>query len=160
MKATASRSPSRSFTHNIDIRSHHLTVDEPREREGHDEGPSPQELLAASLASCTAITMEMYAKRKGWDLGKVEVCVDYTPAERGCPTKFTLELRLPRDTTPEQRERLQVIAAKCPVHRTLEGEVMFEDRVSLIEPEGEPPEKPRQDRRRRALSRVAGRATL
>ena len=48
-------------------------------------GPSPQELLAASLASCTAITMEMYAKRKGWDIGPVEVQVDYTPAERGLP---------------------------------------------------------------------------
>ena len=75
--------------------------------------------------------MEMYAKRKGWDIGKVEVEVDYTPAERGCPTRFRLELRLPADCTEEQRERLQVVAAKCPVHRTLEGEVMFEDTVTL-----------------------------
>jgi putative redox protein len=104
--------------------------------------------------------MEMYAKRKGWDIGEVEVGVNYTPSERGCPTKFTLELRLPSDITPEQRERLQVIAAKCPVHRTLEGEVMFEDKVSLLEPREEPSEPTRHDRRRRALSRVAGRAAL
>jgi putative redox protein len=86
-------------------------------------------LLAASLASCTAITMEMYAGRKGWDLGHVEVDVEYTPAERGCPTKFELVLRLPADLPEEQVERLKVIAAKCPVHRALDGEVMFHERV-------------------------------
>jgi putative redox protein len=75
----------------------------------------------------------MYAKRKGWDLGTIEVAVEYTPAERGCPTKFALDLRLPAGCTDEQRERLQLIAAKCPVHRTLEGEVMFEDRVTITD---------------------------
>ena len=134
MRATAHRNSTQSFTHRIDIRSHQLTADEPAEHGGDDEGPSPQELLAASLASCTAITMEMYAKHKGWDIGPVEVQVDYSPAERGCPTRFKLSLRLPNACTAEQVERLQVIAAKCPVHRTLEGEVMFEDRVELVEP--------------------------
>ena len=95
MKAIARRTESTSFVHRIDVRQHHLTADEPIEHGGDDDAPSPQELLAASLASCTAITMEMYAKRKGWDLGPVEVQVEYTPAERGCPTKFTLALRLP-----------------------------------------------------------------
>ena len=70
-----------------------------------------------SLASCTAITMEMYAARKGWDIGNVEVDVAVQPAERGCPTKFELVLRLPDDLPEEQVERLRVIAAKCPVHR-------------------------------------------
>ena len=133
IKATAHRT-NKSFTHKLDIRQHQLVADEPGEREGDDEGPSPQELLAASLASCTAVTMEMYAKHKGWDLGPVEVAVEYSPAERGCPTRFKLALRLPSDCSEEQIERLQVIAAKCPVHRTLEGEVMFEDRIELIEP--------------------------
>src|SRR5437660_6090288 len=128
MKATAHRTARTAFTHRVDIRGHQVTADEPSEHGGDDDGPSPQELLAASLASCTAITMEMYAKRKGWDLGQVEVQVDYTPAERGCPTRFKLAMRLPSTCTPEQVERLQVIAAKCPVHRTLEGEVMFDDR--------------------------------
>jgi len=137
MKATAQRCRATTFTHTIDIRNHNLTVDEPADRGGDDQGPSPQELLAASLASCTAITMEMYAKRKGWDIGKIEVAVDYAPAERGCPTRFRVELRIPADSTPEQRERLQVIAAKCPVHRMLEGDVMFEDKVTLVGPSGE-----------------------
>jgi putative redox protein len=117
----------------VDIRSHHLSVDEPLEAGGDDTAPSPQELLAASLASCTAITMEMYAQRKGWDLGYVEIEVEYTPAERGCPTKFDLIMRLPEDATDEQLERLRVIAAKCPVHRTLDGEVMFNERVERLQ---------------------------
>ncbi len=110
-----------------------MTVDEPESNGGTDEGPNPQELLAASLASCTAITIEMYAARKGWDLGHVEVECEYTPAERGCPTKFDLVMRLPETATDEQLERLRVIAAKCPVHRTLDGEVMFNERVEKLE---------------------------
>jgi putative redox protein len=133
IKATAHRTTA-GFTHKIDIRHHQVTVDESREHEGDDEGPSPQEMLAASLASCTAVTMEMYAKHKGWDLGPVEVECQYAPAARGCPTRFKLALRLPGDCTAEQIQHLQVIAAKCPVHRTLEGEVMFEDRIELIQP--------------------------
>ena len=128
MKATARRNGG-SFKHTVQVRDHQLTVDETADSGGDDAGPDPQELLAVSLASCTAITMEMYAGRKGWDIGHVEVDVEYTPAERGCPTKFDLVLRVPADLPEEQVERLKVIAAKCPVHRTLDGEVMFNERV-------------------------------
>jgi putative redox protein len=133
MKATARRN-TQAFTHRIDIRNHQLTADEPPQHGGDDEGPSPQELLAASLASCTAITMEMYAKRKGWDIGPVEVECEYAPAERGCPTHFNLVLRIPSGVSEEQVEMLRVIAAKCPIHRTLDGESIFEERVERVEP--------------------------
>lgn len=119
----------RGYRHTVKVRQHQLSCDEPAENGGEDAAPSPQELLAASLASCTAVTMEMYAARKGWTLGAVEVECEYTPAERGCPTKFTLTLRLPPDLSDEQVQRLKVIATKCPVHRTLDGEVMFDERV-------------------------------
>ena len=59
------------------------------------------------------------------------VDVEYTPAERGCPTRFDLVMKMPAHLDEEQIEKLKVIAAKCPVHRTLEGEVMFEERVEL-----------------------------
>jgi putative redox protein len=134
MKATAHRNARNAFTHRIDIRQHQLTIDEPSEHGGDDDGPSPQELLAASLASCTAITIEMYAKRKGWDVGEVEVQCEYTPAERGCPTNFIVVLRLPSDCPQEHIDKLRVIAAKCPVHRTLDGEALFTERVELVEP--------------------------
>jgi putative redox protein len=120
------------FRHVVKVRDHRINSDEGREAGGDDAAPSPQELLAASLASCTAVTMEMYAARKGWDLGDVEVECEYLPAERGCPTKFTLTLRLPSDLSDEQVARLKVIATKCPVHRTLDGEVMFDERVERI----------------------------
>ncbi len=131
MKASVRRNDS-GFKHTVQVRDHQLTVDEPLESGGEDAGPDPQEMLAVSLASCTAITMEMYAGRKGWDIGNVEVEVQYTPAERGCPTKFDIVLRLPDDLPEEQVERLQVIAAKCPVHRTLDGEVMFKEHVERM----------------------------
>jgi putative redox protein len=119
------------FTQEVTIREHELTADEPTEQGGDDTGPSPQELLAASLASCTAITMEMYAQRKGWDVGDMTVDVEYEPAQRGSPTRFHMIVKMPKELPEEQRERLMQIAAKCPVHRTLEGEVMFDERVEL-----------------------------
>ena len=130
MRATARRQNG-TLTHDVEIRDHTVVSDEPEERGGEDSGPSPQELLAASLASCTAITIEMYADRKGWNLGEVVVDVNYEPAQRGSPTKFTMSVRLPKELPEDQRERLMQIAAKCPVHRTLEGEVMFDERVEL-----------------------------
>ena len=130
MRATARQLE--NLRHDVRVRTHTITADEPLASGGEDSGPSPQELLAASLASCTAITMEMYAKRKGWDVAGLAVDCEYTPAERGCPTKFAMVIRLPAHLTEEQAERLQVIAAKCPVHRTLEGEVAFEERVELV----------------------------
>ena len=131
MKATARRDGT-TFRHSVQVREHQLMVDETLDQGGEDTGPDPQELLAVSLASCTAITMEMYAARKGWDIGHVEVAVEFSPAERGCPTKFELIIRLPDDLPEEQAERLRVIAAKCPVHRTLDGEVMFLERVERV----------------------------
>jgi putative redox protein len=116
----------------VRIREHELTADEPKDTGGDNSGPSPQELLAASLASCTAVTMEMYAARKGWAVGEITVDVDYEPAHRGSPTRFEMTVSLPKDIPEEQRERLMQIAAKCPVHRTLEGEVMFDERVELV----------------------------
>jgi putative redox protein len=130
MKATSSRAG--TYRQTVRVRDHQLTIDEPTDQGGDDSGPSPQELLAASLASCTAITMEMYAQRKGWDVGDVEVAVEYTAAERGCPTKFDLIMRMPESLSDEQVERLKIIAAKCPVHRTLDGEVMFGERVERV----------------------------
>ena len=120
------------FEHEVRVREHRLTADEPEDIGGRDVGPSPEELLAASLASCTAITMQMYADRKGWDMTGVEVDCDYTPAERGRPTMFGLVLKLPESLSDEQVERLLVIAAKCPIHRTLEGEVVFDERIQRV----------------------------
>jgi putative redox protein len=131
MRAIARRENG-TLKHDVEIRQHMLVADEPEDHGGDDSGPSPQELLAASLASCTAVTMAMYAQRKGWEIGEVAVDVDYEPAQRGSPTRFKMDIQMPKELSEEQRERLLQIGAKCPVHRTLEGEVMFEESVELV----------------------------
>jgi putative redox protein len=130
MRAVARRNGG-DFKHDVEMREHHTLVDEPEDTGGDDAGPSPQELLAGSLASCTAVTIEMYAKRKGWEIGDVEVDVTYEPAQKGSPTKFKMAVRLPKELPQDQSERLMQIAAKCPVHRALEGEVMFEETLEV-----------------------------
>ena len=110
------------YAHDVAIEGgHQLRVDEPGAAGGADTGPSPTRLLGASLASCIAITVEMYAERKGWDVGPVEVDVE-VGYEGPVPTKFEVGLKLPADLDDEQRRRLLVIATKCPVHKVLAGE--------------------------------------
>lgn len=133
VRATARRR--QGYTHDVEIQGgHRLVIDEPEESGGANQGPSPTRTLAATLAACTAITMEMYAGRKGWELGDVEVEVEVEYGQSAVPSSFVVILRLPRELSEEQVERLKVIAGKCPVHRALshETEVSIEDRVELV----------------------------
>jgi putative redox protein len=133
VRATARRR--QGYTHDVEIQGgHRLVIDEPEESGGANQGPSPTRTLAATLAACTAITMEMYAGRKGWELGDLEVEVEMEYDQSVVPRSFVLILRLPKELTEDQVERLKVIAGKCPVHRALshETEVSIEDRVELV----------------------------
>ena len=110
------------LAHEVDLEGgHELIVDEPEDRGGTDTGPRPTQLLAASLAGCTAITVEMYADRKGWDVGKVEAEVEVS-YDGTVPSRFEVALRLPAELDAEQRRRLLTIAEHCPVHKVLAGE--------------------------------------
>lgn len=109
------------FRHRVTTRGHTFAVDEPVPLGGTDSAASPLELLAAAVGSCTASTIEMYAKRKGWDLGAVEIDVDFSPPRSGKRASFALTIRLPPGLDAEQIERLESIARACPVRRTLEG---------------------------------------
>jgi putative redox protein len=109
----------KGWEHEVEIRGHRLTTDEPEEDGGADAGPRPTELLAAALASCTATTIEMYAGRKEWELGDVEVETHFeTPSSPDGPS-FKTEIRVSAALSDDQRERILVIAGKCPVHKTL-----------------------------------------
>jgi putative redox protein len=77
--------------------------------------------LSAALAACTAITVEMYAERKGWDVGALEVEVDREEDGKGGAKAFKVTLRVPVELDDEQERKLLVIAGKCPVHRALAG---------------------------------------
>jgi putative redox protein len=110
------------YAHEVDLEGgHELIVDEPADRGGTDTGPRPTQLLASSLAGCIAITMEMYAERKGWDLGRLEVSVD-VGYDGAVPNDYEVSISLPGELDDEQRRRLLIIATKCPVHRVLAGE--------------------------------------
>lgn len=118
------------YVHDVEIEGgrHRLVVDEPIAAGGTDAGPAPTRMLAVGLASCIAITIEMYAERKEWDVGAVEVEVDVT-YEDFTPSSFAATIRLPPGLSEEQRERLLVIARKCPVHKVIASETPVSDRI-------------------------------
>jgi putative redox protein len=110
------------YAHDVEIEGGHTIVsDEPESAGGTDAGPSPTRLLAASLAACTAITVEMYADRKGWDVGALEVDVE-TTYEGPVPARFDLTLRIADGLDASQIKKLLVIASKCPVHKAIAGD--------------------------------------
>lgn len=120
MKVVARRTG--GYAHDVEIEGGHvIRIDEPTAAGGSDTGPAPTRLLAASLAGCTAITIEMYAERNGWEVGQVEVDVDVEYRD-GAPLSFAVTLRLPAELSDEQRKRLLVVAGKCPVHKLIAGE--------------------------------------
>jgi putative redox protein len=109
---------------------HYLTADEPLAYGGTDRGPSPYQLLAAGLGACTAMTIRLYARRKGWPLAQVmvEVTHDKVHAQDGAHCtdgdkidRFTRRITLEGKLDTPQRVRLIEIADRCPVHRTLSG---------------------------------------
>ena len=108
---------------------HHFIVDEPISVGGKDLGPSPGELLAASLASCSSITVKLYADRKGWDLEEVEVEVDFERDAKFNVTKFTKKLKFTGDLSQEQIDKLYEIAGKCPIHRMLANPIEISSEV-------------------------------
>lgn len=134
MSSSAVARRRKGYEHELEIREHRLIADETEEAGGGDQGPSPTELLAGALASCTAITIEMYADRKQWDLGEVEVAAEFTKGTHETPPKARVDIRIPVELSDEQRERILRIAHKCPVHRALLGsDVEIDDSLELLE---------------------------
>jgi putative redox protein len=94
--------------------SHRLVVDEPGTLGGADTGPGPFDLLLASIGSCTVITARMYADRKGWPLEGVRAELSFDGAG-----VVRMGLEFEGELSAAQRERLRVIAGKCPVKRAV-----------------------------------------
>jgi putative redox protein len=110
----------------IRVGKHELVADEPVAKGGHDEGPTPYELLLAGLGACTSMTLRMYADHKQWPLEHVAVRLRHSKvvaeSKKGKIDRIERDLELRGDLTEEQRTRLAEIANRCPVHRTLHGE--------------------------------------
>jgi putative redox protein len=107
---------------------HHLIADEPEDVGGTNQGPAPGQFLQLSLASCTAITLRMYADRKGWLLKKVKVEVD--TEKESDKTLMRRHVYLDGELSVEQRQRLLQIANACPVHKTLTHPIEIETRLA------------------------------
>ena len=114
------------FRHEVEVASGHTVVfDEPASAGGTNTGPAPTEMLAAALAACTALTMQSYAKIKGWDTTGLGVDVDTTYADHR-PASYRVTLTMPPGLDESQHQKLHVIATKCQVHRTLSDAVPVE----------------------------------
>ena len=106
------------YTTTIEARNHLIIADEPLSLEGQDKGMTPTELMGASLASCTCITMKMYAERKGWDVSiDVSVAVQYD--YRTTEAVFDKEIAINGELSDADKERLLKIASSCPIHKLL-----------------------------------------
>jgi len=120
------------FTTAMKVGNHLMTADEPTSYGGNDFGPSPYELVSAGLSACTAMTVQMYVRRKEWSLEKIEVHTSYGKEHasdcKNCESDtakidtFNREIRLTGDLDEKQKARILQIADKCPVHKTLHSE--------------------------------------
>ena len=105
----------------VGVGDHEMRSDEPIERGGTDTGPIPHEFLLAALGACTSMTLRLYAQRKGWPLEDAHVRVSGETGAAGFA--ITQQVRLDGPLDAAQRARLMEIAGRCPVHRTLTGEI-------------------------------------
>jgi len=127
MSATARR-VGHGLEHEVDVNGRHTIVtDEPERVGGSDHGPAPHELLAATLASCIATMIAMYAQNRGWEIGETAVDVHYDP--ECVPRRVAVDIHLPTGLTADQRRRLERVAETCPVRRALEAGFAFEERI-------------------------------
>ena len=135
-KEVVVRGDGEGLHHEVFVGSHRLAADEPPESGGSDRGPNPYDLLLASLGACTAMTLTMYAQRKGLPLQGVTTRLQHSriyaddcaecDTEQGRIDTIELNIELDGPLSDEQRSKLLEIARKCPVHRTLTSEKVIE----------------------------------
>ena len=123
------------FTTQMKVGNHYMVADEPTNYGGNDFGPSPYELVSAGLSACTAMTIQMYAKRKGWKIDNVEVHTfygkthaidcEYCDEDSAKIDTFNREIKLESDLDEKQIKRVLQIANKCPVHKTLHSQIQI-----------------------------------
>jgi len=129
----ASAKTAQGFLCQVNANGHRLIADEPRAMGGTNLGPSPYDLLGSALATCTAMTLNMYARHKKIDLQKVDVLVDHSrlhaedcvdcEKSAGKVDVFNRAITLEGNLSAEQQARMLQIADRCPVHKTLENEI-------------------------------------
>ena len=129
MRTARAQTGTGKFGQLITIGDHSLLADEPSASGGNDTGPAPHEFLLIGLCACTSMTVKMYADRKGWPLRSIDV---QATGHHDDAKAFIIErtIHLEGDLDAEQRARLLEIAEKCPVHKTLVGEIKIESKLT------------------------------
>jgi putative redox protein len=127
MRKVETQFGSGAYAQSVTVGSHQLVSDLDSSKGGADSGPSPHEYLAAALASCTSMTLKMYAGRKSWGLDNAIVTVNISRADE--VERFTREITLVGNLDAEQTARLMDIADKCPVHKALIGTIAIETQL-------------------------------
>jgi len=112
----------------LSVRNHHFLSGLPEKLGGHDEGPTPHELLEAALTACTILTAQMYAARKGFALDSTDVTVKIL--SEGSETVISREVSFRGKLTDEQKARMSEIVEKCPIHLLLESNVKINTTLS------------------------------
>jgi putative redox protein len=107
---------------------HRLVTDQPEQLGGEGSGPSPHELFPAALAACVAVTLAQYGRTKGWELGDIQVAVDYD--HHSTPRRLEVSVELGGDLTDVQLERLAKVARACPLRRSIETGIEFAETIS------------------------------
>ncbi len=116
----------------VTVGQHQLIADEPESMGGNDAGPAPFDFVMAGLGACTAMTLRMYAERKGLELTKVSVSLSHEKIDVDGVSRDRIEraIVLEGTLTDAQRQRLLEIANKCPVHRALSQSFLIESALA------------------------------
>jgi len=133
MRKVTAISEKEPYVVEVSTGKHQWNVDEPPDLGGQDAGPSPYELLLGSVGACMLITARMYAARKSWPIQSMRVELDFSrvraeecedcESQKGLISQIGIRMSLEGDLDEAQKQRVFEIAGKCPVKRTLEGEV-------------------------------------
>ncbi|SFW55083.1 putative redox protein [Sinomicrobium oceani] len=129
MKTTTVSIGKQQYKTEIQAGNHIIMADEPVEVGGQDLGFTPTELLESSLAACTAMTIRMYADRKGWGLEKVEIKVGFKRKMTTGEVTFKKEIRLFGNLNREEQEKLLEIGSKCPIEKMITGNITVESNL-------------------------------
>jgi len=119
-----------AYANEVITHHHRMVIDEPVPKGGEDKGPKPSELLLASLGGCISITLRMYAEHKQLPVEEISVLVKRDPPEKDKQTQIHVSIKVTGDLDESQLKRMRAIAKRCPVHRTITGDMEISHKLT------------------------------
>ncbi|KAB1159731.1 OsmC family protein [Tenacibaculum aiptasiae] len=121
----------RNYLAEAKMRNHFVMIDEPVNKGGDDNAPTPVEYLLTAIGGCVSMTLRMYAEKKNWDLGEITVKVSQKQAltSEGIKKSLVEEISFEKEVTEEQREKLLAMAAQCPIAKMIKGETEISSKI-------------------------------